>query len=175
MFQSTAKYALIAGALAVMLGYAAANLAEPVAFTPQAAPQVAPRAAPIAVQAVSSGREIQIPAGVHGQYIADVEVNFHPIKMLIDTGATDVALSASAARSLGLNAGGQATTIATAAGKAPATRIHIDHVAIGGIRLDNVEALILPVEAGDTNLLGMSFLSRLASVEQKNGAIVLKQ
>jgi predicted aspartyl protease len=41
--------------------------------------------------------------------------------------------------------------------------------------MNDVEALILAPEAGEVNLLGESFLKRLVSVEQHNGALVLRQ
>ena len=41
--------------------------------------------------------------------------------------------------------------------------------------MNDVEALILSPESGQVNLLGESFLKRLASVEQRNGTLVLRQ
>jgi predicted aspartyl protease len=41
--------------------------------------------------------------------------------------------------------------------------------------MTNVPALIAGRNAGDVNLLGASFLKRLASVEQRNGELILRQ
>ena len=46
---------------------------------------------------------------------------------------------------------------------------------IGPIALYNVEAWILESGASSVDLLGMSFLKRLASVEQKSGTLVLRR
>ena len=58
----------------------------------------------------------------------------------------------------------------------------IDLASLGGenegfdvLHIEAVEALILAPEAGEVNLLGESFLKRLVSVEQRNGALVLRQ
>jgi clan AA aspartic protease (TIGR02281 family) len=48
-------------------------------------------------------------------------------------------------------------------------------VTIGPIYLGDVKALVAARNAGDLNLLGMSFLKRLASVEQKSGRLILRQ
>ena len=41
--------------------------------------------------------------------------------------------------------------------------------------MSDVEAFVLDASAGEVNLLGASFLKRLASVEQRNGVLILRQ
>jgi aspartyl protease family protein len=64
--------------------------------------------------------------------------------------------------------------VRTANGETKAAMVDIDVIEIDGIRVENVRAFILPDEQLAMNLLGMSFLSQLESVEQKNGELVLK-
>jgi predicted aspartyl protease len=51
----------------------------------------------------------------------------------------------------------------------------IHTLAFGGIFMTDVDAVILPPQAGDVNLLGASFLKRLVGVEQRSGMLVLHQ
>jgi aspartyl protease family protein len=125
----------------------------------------------------SSGyREALLEADPRGQYAAEVSVNGSPVRMLVDTGATQVCVSASTARRLGLSpSGGRKLLIQTANGKSTASPTTLRTLSFDGLYMNDVEALILAPEAGDVNLLGASFLKRLASVEQRNGALVLRQ
>jgi aspartyl protease family protein len=140
----------------------------------------APAAQPPAQEAPrgsSSGyREALLTADPHGQYAAEVLIDGSPVRMLIDTGATQVCISASTSRRLGLNpSGARKLTIQTANGKSTASPTILRSVSFDGLYMNDVEALILAPEAGDVNLLGMSFLKRLVSVEQRNGSLVLRQ
>ena len=96
--------------------------------------------------------------------------------MLIDTGATQVCVSTSTARRLGLSpSGGRTLLIQTANGRSTASPTLLRSLSLDGLYMNDVEALILAPEAGEVNLLGESFLKRLVSVEQRNGALVLRQ
>jgi aspartyl protease family protein len=128
-------------------------------------------------QRESSGyREALLEADQRGQYAAGVLVNGVPVPMLIDTGASHVCVSASTARRLGLSpSGGRKRMMQTANGQSTASPTVLRSVSLGGLYLNDVEALILAPEAGEVNLLGESFLKRLVSVEQRNGTLVLRQ
>jgi aspartyl protease family protein len=134
-------------------------------------------ASPEPSQHESSGyREALLEADQRGQYAAGVLLNGVPVTMLIDTGATEVCVSASTARRLGLSpSGGRNRLMQTANGQSTATPTVLRNVSLGGLYLDDVEALILAPEAGEVNLLGESFLKRLLSVEQRSGTLVLRQ
>ena len=133
--------------------------------------------APEPPQRESSGyREALLEADQHGQYAAEVSVNGSPVRMLIDTGATQVCVSASTARRLGLRpSGGRKLLIQTANGQSIASLTILRSLSFDGLYMNDVEAIILAPEAGEVNLLGESFLKRLVSVEQRNGALVLRQ
>jgi aspartyl protease family protein len=128
-------------------------------------------------QRESSGyREALLEADQRGQYAAEVLVNGSPVRMLIDTGASDVCISASTARRLGLSpSGGRNRVMQTANGQSTALPTVLRSVSLGGLYVSDIEALILTPDAGEVNLLGESFLKRLVSVEQRNGTLVLRQ
>jgi aspartyl protease family protein len=125
----------------------------------------------------SSGyREALLEADGRGQYAADTLINGLPVRMLVDTGASDVVVSASTAARLGLlPSGGRPRLIQTANGRSTASPAVLNHLSFGGLYMNDVEALILTPEAGEVNLLGESFLKRLVSVEQRDGMLILRQ
>jgi aspartyl protease family protein len=179
MVKSLILFALAAVGAALLapsyLDRIATALSQPAPETAPAAP--AEEAASKPVERLASGyRETAIEADPHGQYTTDALVNGSPVRIMIDTGATFVAVSASTAARLGLVPGpGPRWTIKTANGQSVASPVTLDSVSFGGLYMSNVQALILAEEAGDVNLLGASFLKRLVSVEQRNGMLILRQ
>lgn len=110
--------------------------------------------------AKESSEKVVLSAGRGGHFIADGRINGGSVRFLVDTGATSVALPAAEARRLGINyLNGARSSVQTANGAAPVFRVTLDSVAIGGITLYNIEAMVL--EQGlAMPLLGMSFLTR---------------
>jgi aspartyl protease family protein len=124
----------------------------------------------------SGSRETMLEADERGQYAADALINGLPVRMLVDTGASDVFVSASTAHRLGLTpAGGRKRAIETANGQSTASPTVLRRLSLGGLYMNDVEALILAPEAGEVNLLGESFLKRLISVEQRDSMLILRQ
>jgi aspartyl protease family protein len=121
-------------------------------------------------------REASLQADGRGQYAAGVLVNGMPVQMLVDTGASDVFVSAATAARLGLvPSGGRKRVIQTANGQSTASPTILGSLSLDGLYMNGVEALILTPEAGEINLLGESFLKRLVSVEQRDGMLILRQ
>ncbi len=122
------------------------------------------------------GREVRLPAGANHQYYVTAAVNERPASFLVDTGASYVAMRDSDARAADIYVSwaDYKHPVRTANGETKAAVIDIDVIEIDGIRVENVKAFILPDDQLGVNLLGMSFLSRLESVEQRGGELVLK-
>ncbi len=119
----------------------------------------------------ASGRtQVVLEQGRGGHYVAEGRINGQSVVFLVDTGATDVAVSEREARRLGLDFGPR-VTVMTAAGPAPAWVTRLDAVEIGGLRAENVRASITP-GLGDQALLGMSFLKQF-SLRQEDGTLVI--
>lgn len=117
-------------------------------------------------QSVSSDRQSTVlAADGRGHFIAEGAINNKPVRFVVDTGATVVALPASEAVRVGIDyRKGVRGTSRTAGGVVPVYRVTFDTVKVGGIELHSVEGLV--IEQGlDIALLGMSFLNR---VEMKN-------
>jgi aspartyl protease family protein len=127
--------------------------------------------------AASDAAEASIDADHGGQYATEVYIDGVAVKMLIDTGATMVVISHDTAARLSLQILDSDYTgrVQTANGVAPVAPVTLREVTLGSIYLGNVQALVAAPGAGALNLLGMSFLKRLASVEQRSGKLVLRQ
>ncbi len=69
----------------------------------------------------------------------------------------------------------QPASWAEAFGAIKAAVVTVDHLQIGKISVDNVQAVVLDDRALQTNLIGMSFLGRLASYKAENGTLLLAQ
>jgi len=106
-----------------------------------------------------------------GHYSAEGEVNGQAVHFLVDTGATDVAVSENLARGLGLEFGPR-ITVMTAAGPALAWRTRLTSVRLGGLSRENVRATITP-GLGAQALLGMSFLKHF-SIRQDGAQLVIE-
>lgn len=109
-----------------------------------------------------SGRQsVTLSADTRGHFFADGAINGSPVRFMVDTGATAIALPASEALRLGIDyRKGQRGLTSTANGVVPFYRIRLDTVTIGAIELTGVDAGV--VEGGlSVVLLGMSFLNRV--------------
>ena len=86
-------------------------------------------------QRESSGyREALLEADQRGQYSGEALINGLPVHMLVDTGASDVFVSASTAHRLGLTpSGGRKRAIQTANGQSAATPALLRRVSLGGL------------------------------------------
>jgi aspartyl protease family protein len=121
-------------------------------------------------------RETLLEADARGQYAADTLVDGAPVRMMVDTGASAVVISASTAARIGIVAGpGPKWRVKTANGETTASPAVLRTLSFGGLYMNDVQALILAPEAGEVNLLGATFLKRLLSIEQRDGILILRQ
>jgi aspartyl protease family protein len=98
------------------------------------------------------------------------------IDFLVDIGASSIALRESSAARLGIypTARDYNIKMQTANGVGRAARVQLGRVELGGITVRDVEALVVPDESLSTNLLGMTFLSRVKWTHDR-GRLVLEQ
>lgn len=106
-----------------------------------------------------------------GHFLAEGEINGHAVLFLVDTGATDVAISEKTARAMGLEFGPR-IAVMTAAGPSAAWRTRLDRVSLGSLALKNVRATITPGLGGEA-LLGMSFLQYF-NLRQEGDRLILE-
>jgi len=111
-----------------------------------------------------------------GMYFVFGSANGYPIKFLIDTGATTIAMNSTQAERLGIDYRliGKQTMVSTASGTAKAYAVNLKKVKVGEIEVSNVKALVVDGGFPREVLLGMSFLSRV-SIQREGRQMKLKQ
>ncbi|RPJ48955.1 MAG: TIGR02281 family clan AA aspartic protease [Betaproteobacteria bacterium] len=108
-----------------------------------------------------TGSSVTLTADTHGHYQTLGQINGGTVQLLVDTGATSIALPSAEARRLGINyLNGERGYTQTANGRAQAYKIKLDTVKVGDITLYGVDAVVLEGDGLKMALLGMSFLSR---------------
>ena len=124
-----------------------------------------------------SGRKVRIKSGYGGHFVTDVRMNNRSVKVMVDTGATTVAINESTARKIGirLQPADFKYKVNTANGVARMAVATIREIRIGNIRVKNVRAGVLKDSALSSTLLGMSFLNKLRRFEVRDGTLLLEQ
>jgi aspartyl protease family protein len=102
---------------------------------------------------------VTLKRGLDGHYRAEALINNQKVNVLIDTGATGVAISQKIADRLGLKSI-DAIRTSTANGDSLSYMVRLESVKLGGVEAQNVSAMIAPGLDGDV-LLGMSYLGRM--------------
>lgn len=120
---------------------------------------------------LGDGESVTLQRDPSGHYRAEAFINGVKARVLVDTGATGVAISQPLADSLGLKSR-HAIRTQTANGEAIAFMVRLESVKLGGIEAHDVAATIVPGLGGDA-LLGMSFLSRM-DIRLHKGTMTIK-
>ena len=119
--------------------------------------------------------EVKVTRNSRNRYITYASINGRRITVLVDTGATIVAMSSVDAGKLGINyRRGVRSKVVTASGVASAYSLVLDTVALGNITVSGVQASVIEGEFPDTVLLGMSYLSEV-DMQEKNGVMTLRR
>ncbi len=122
---------------------------------------------------LQQGGELVLQRNRAGNYVADGEINGAKVTFLLDTGATQVALSSQLAGQLGLKLGA-AVALNTANGSVIGHQTRLANVRLGPIEMHDVSAVVSDSMDSQTVLLGMSFLRRL-EFTQRDEHLILKQ
>lgn len=121
----------------------------------------------------TSGNTVRINLSGDGHFWARVRVNGVERRMLIDSGATTTAISEATASAAGLPEGGLPAILNTANGQITARQVRADRVALGAIETRGL-SVVVSDRFGDTNVLGMNFLSRLRSWRVEGRTLILE-
>lgn len=107
-------------------------------------------------------REVRLIAGQNGHYVTAARINGRQTEVLLDTGASIVAMSSKEANRLGISySSAKISRASTASGIVKTYSIQLGSVQVGAITLTNVEAAVIEGDFPEQILLGNSFLSRL--------------
>lgn len=120
-------------------------------------------------------QELRILSDSTGSYFTDGLINGQPVRLLVDTGATSVAMSERHAKQLGIlhRLDGRPVSVRTASGQAVGHVITLDSLSLGGMRLGNVRAVVIEGDSPRFVLLGMNALNRF-DLEQRDNLLILR-
>jgi aspartyl protease family protein len=112
-------------------------------------------------EAATDHQSVIVAADSSGHFISEGSINGMPIRFLVDTGASTIALPAAEAQRLGIDyRKGRRGISQTAGGPVQTYLIKLDAVRLGSIELNGVDAIV--IEQGlNVTLLGMTFLNRV--------------
>ncbi|KQN26234.1 hypothetical protein ASE86_08830 [Sphingomonas sp. Leaf33] len=121
------------------------------------------------------GDTVRIQMSEDGHFWARVTLDGVEKRMLVDSGATITAVSEASARAIGIetNAAGFPVVINTANGSITARRARVERVSLGTLETTDLGVVVSPA-FGDTDVLGMNFLSRLGSWRVEGRTLILE-
>lgn len=142
----------------------------------RAAARGTPVAQPVEADPVAVGRTAYLRKEADGHYWTTAYINGTPVRFMVDTGASTIALTERDARRIGLDPATLPHTaqISTANGRVSAAALTLDEVKIERVKATDVQAVV--IEDGlETSLLGMSFLNQMRSWEATPRALMIRQ
>ncbi len=128
------------------------------------------------VKSRSSGGSITLDKNPRdGQFWTDARINNKKINLLVDTGASSIALTLDDAKRAGVRLSSLTYNIPvnTAGGQVMAAQITLKSVKVGPIRVKDVRAVVIP-EGLHISLLGMTYLGQVRKIEVSPDKMVLK-
>jgi aspartyl protease family protein len=140
------------------------------------APPVTANGAAPTVEAAGNGlADVTLTRSPDGHFYADAIINGATIHVLVDTGATTVALSRADAQSAGVqfSEGDFTGTAQTAGGDVRLKPVTLDRVGIGPVEARNVDAVVVDSKM-NVSLLGQSWLRRVGTVQIIRDRMILR-
>lgn len=127
--------------------------------------------------ATGASRTVELQAGRNGHFETEANINGRSIQVMVDTGASLVALTWEDAMTAGLSVRDADFTgqVRTANGTALVAPVTLDKVTIGDITVFGVRGVVSKPGALSTTLLGMSFLGKLSRAEMRRDSLILEQ
>ncbi|MFK8033291.1 MAG: TIGR02281 family clan AA aspartic protease [Hyphomicrobiales bacterium] len=124
----------------------------------------------------AGGQTVTVNRGLSGHFQLKAEVEGKTIDLIVDTGASDVVLTAEDAESIGIDTSSLAfkAPVETANGRSFVARVTIESIVIGAIAVTNVRGAVAQPGNLSKSLLGNSFLDRLSSYEFSGSRLVLR-
>lgn len=128
------------------------------------------------VRSKSTGGSITLKKNPRdGQFWADSRINNKKVTLLVDTGASAVALTPEDAKRAGVRIRSLDYNIPvnTAGGQVMAARTTLKSIKVGPIKVKDVAAFVIP-EGLHVSLLGMTYLGEVRKIEVSPDKMVLK-
>ena len=129
-------------------------------------------------RAESAGdKTVVIAASPNGHFETRAQVNGRTVEVMVDTGATMVALTHEDAAAAGIHpsASDFRFSVSTANGSARVAQVMLDQVSIGDITVRDIKAVVAQPGRLTMSLLGMTFLGELSKTEISRGQLTLQE
>jgi len=120
--------------------------------------------------------EVVIKAAGNGHFYIDAGINRASTRVMVDTGASIVALRESDARAAGIrpHRDDYSVPLSTANGTSYGAAATIESIVVDHIEVRDVEALVIPDEQLSISLLGTSFLRRLSRFQVSGDILIIE-
>ncbi|WP_230173364.1 TIGR02281 family clan AA aspartic protease [Rhizobium sp. CECT 9324] len=130
----------------------------------------------VTVTTADGSTEVVLHKSLGGHFETTIAVGPVSVPVLIDTGASSVALRYEDAVRIGIDPAtiNFTRTVMTANGRASAAPVRIPEIRLGPITRTNVEGVVLEEGRLDRSLLGMSFLSTLGLLQMQTDELRLR-
>jgi len=120
----------------------------------------------------AAASQVVLTAGPGGHFIGSGQINGSTVQFLVDTGATQVSMSAQEADRIGLRyRSGTPMVLNTANGAVAGYQVHLDSVRLGDVEVFNVPAIVTATPMPYV-LLGNSFLTHF-QLKRENDLLTL--
>lgn len=173
--QSLKQLAIWAGLIVLLVaGYSYRGELGEIAF--RVSGELSPPGTAQHISTQSNNIAVRLRRRSDGHFVARTIINGAAATMLVDTGASTVVLKPADAERAGIDVSNLAFTapVSTANGTAFAAPVRLRTIDVGGILLEDVEALVTRPGSLNESLLGMSFLRRLRSYEFSGDFLTLR-
>jgi aspartyl protease family protein len=121
---------------------------------------------------VADGQALRIPIADDGHFWVDATINGHPLRFMVDSGASVTTVSKVFAVAAGVPVDGRRSVVETAGGPVSSIQSSADRLEVGSIARRD-----FPIDVNehdDMNLLGMNFLRSLSSWRVEGTYLVLQ-
>ena len=160
--------------IGLMLPSGRPSSVAPASVASPPAPSESAAAATVIASPAPSPRETKLERRGNGHFYADPAINGQPVHVVIDTGASFVALTKDDARRIGIPfEESEFDVVGTgASGPVRGKLIELEKIDLDGKEVRKVRGAVL--EGLDISLLGQSYLSRIGSVQMSGDEMVLR-
>lgn len=127
-------------------------------------------------QSYVSDNEVVVPRSADGHYYLALEINDVRVDFTVDTGASQVVLTQTDAKRIGLDLDDLRYTSQafTANGVVSTAPVWLDTVKLGGVIDENLRAVVNGGEM-DGSLLGMTYLNGFDTIQIRDGELILSR
>jgi aspartyl protease family protein len=121
------------------------------------------------------GREVTLQRSSDRHFYATASVNGHDVRFLVDTGASEIALTEDDARKVGIKFDPEKYELLGegASGFVRGQYVELDNIQLEGIHENGVKAVV--VEGANVSLLGQPFLENIDEIVIRKSEMVLRE